>query len=256
MVLRSLLIGALILLVSMTLAFLIALKRRRLDTVDIAWGLGFIALAWSVETEYPTSRSLLIALLVSVWGLRLAAHIGRRALSRPGDDPRYLALSSKWAKHIWLRAYFSVFILQGALILLISLPVILAIARPLPHLAWLSMLGLGLWLIGFALEAASDYQLNKFLQNKDHPKVMQNGLWHYSRHPNYFGEITQWWGIGIIASGVSYGWLGLAGPLSLSLLIIFISGIPPIEKRRQGDPQYQAYKARTSPLVPWFPGKT
>jgi steroid 5-alpha reductase family enzyme len=121
-------------------------------------------------------------------------------------------------------------------------------------LAVLSVLGTALWFAGFTIESLADRQLRKFLANPDNKgKVMDQGLWRYSRHPNYFGELTQWWAIGLIALQVHNGWIGLLGPLTLTVLIVFISGIPPIERRKKSDPEYAAYMRRTSPLVLWFP---
>lgn len=249
---KLLIINAGLLFAYMTLAFGVARARRRLDTVDTAWGMGFVLVAWTVYVQQPKGRSLLIALIVSVWGMRLANHIWQRSRSR-GDDPRYLELSQKWRGSVWRRAYVSIFLLQGGLIWLVSLPIIAASGHQLSGLSWLSAAGATIWLIGFTIEATADQQLSIFLHAQNHPKVLQTGLWRYSRHPNYFGELTQWWGIGVIACQASYGWLGLIGPLTLSWLIIFVSGIPPIEKRRQKDLEYQAYQRRTSALVPLPP---
>lgn len=249
---RTLFVNAALLLVYMSLAFGVARTRRRLDTVDTAWGLGFVLVTWLTYVRQPSSRSLLLALLVTVWGLRLANHIWQRARKR-GDDPRYAELTQKWQGNLWRRAYLSIFLLQGALIWVVSLPIVTATGHQLNGLGWLSAAGALVWLLGFTIEATADRQLSTFLFQKDRPKVLQTGLWHYSRHPNYFGELAQWWGIGVIACQASYGWLGLAGPLTLSWLIIFVSGIPPIEKRRQKDPEYQAYQRRTSALVPLPP---
>jgi steroid 5-alpha reductase family enzyme len=118
-------------------------------------------------------------------------------------------------------------------------------------LAWLTWLGAGLWLVGFVVESVADRQLAAFIKDKSNKgKVLDTGLWRYSRHPNYFGELLQWWAIGLIAAQTAYGWIGFAGPLLLTILIVFVSGIPPIENRRRDNPAYQDYKRRTSRLVP------
>jgi len=247
---RLLAVSAGLLLAYMTLAWLIAKGRRRLDTVDIAWGLGFLLVAWSVVLQESNRRTLLVAALVSIWGLRLAYHIGRRSLRSPQDDPRYTELSQKWQGNKWLRAYVSIFLLQGALVLLVGLPISLVARRPLNGWSWLVWVGAAVWLIGFVFEAIADRQLARFIRQADHPKVLSSGLWRYSRHPNYFGELVQWWGIGIIALQASWGWLGLLGPLMLTGLILFVSGIPPIEKRRAKDAEYRRYQRQTSPLLP------
>jgi steroid 5-alpha reductase family enzyme len=246
---KLLVTASIVIFIYMTLGFLLARARKRLDTVDSAWGLGFVLIAWLAVAQRSTGRSLLLAILVSIWGVRLSAHIYKRSRAR-GDDRRYKELSEKWRGNFWLRAYGSIFLLQGVLIVLVSAPLIVATNHELSGWSWLSGLGVGLWALGFILEAIADHQLAVFMLQKDRPKVLQTGLWHYSRHPNYFGELTQWWGIALIALQVSYGWIGLIGPLTLSVLIVFISGIPPIERHRAKDPEYRAYQRRTSALIP------
>jgi steroid 5-alpha reductase family enzyme len=253
MIARILIVNAGLLLVYMTLWWLVARVAKRIDAVDTAWGLGFVVVAWSAALQQSSGRNWLVAGLVSIWGVRLAVHIGRRSMKRGSEDPRYAELGRKWHGNYWLQAYFRIFLLQGVLIWFISLPVVLATGSPIGRLGWLGTAGAIIWLIGFIVEAFADRQLANFINQPDHPKVLQTGLWRYSRHPNYFGEITQWWGIGIIALQVRAGWLGLLGPLLLTYLIIFISGIPPIEKRRQKDADYRAYQLRTSPLIPLPP---
>jgi steroid 5-alpha reductase family enzyme len=243
-------------LIFITLAYGIAFKRRRLDTVDIAWGIGFMCLAWSSWLQHNSGRSLLLAALVSLWGARLAFHIGQRSLGSPTDDRRYTELTKKWRGSVWIRAYFSIFVVQGLLVWLVGLPLSLATRQQLHGLAWLSVVGAIVWLVGFAFESIADRQLRDFLRRPNHPKNMEEGLWRFSRHPNYFGELTQWWGIGIVCLQVSYGWVGLFGPLTLTYLIVFVSGLPPIERHRAKDPAYRAYQQRVSPLIPLPPRRT
>jgi steroid 5-alpha reductase family enzyme len=250
---KVLFLNLLVVLLFITAAYAVAYWRRRLDTVDIAWGVGFMLLAWSSWLQHHSSSSLLLAVLVSVWGVRLAFHIGQRSLRSPTDDHRYTELAKKWQGNIWVRAYFLIYLVQGALIWLVGLPLSLATRQQLHGQAWLSAVGVIVWLVGFAFESLADRQLRDFLGRPSHPKNMEEGLWRYSRHPNYFGELTQWWGIGIICLQVSYGWIGLFGPLMLTYLIIFISGIPPIERHRAKDPAYRAYQQRVSPLIPLPP---
>ncbi|HMH30966.1 MAG TPA: DUF1295 domain-containing protein [Methylomirabilota bacterium] len=249
---QVLIINAILVLVFMTLAFKVSWFRKRLDTVDPAWGLAFVLVAWAVVAQQPSKRSLLIAILVSVWGVRLALHLGKRSKNNK-EDRRYQELSAKWQGNFWLRAYLSIFLLQGVLVWIVSFPVAFAAGNQLEGLAWLSVAGTVVWAVGFIFEAVADQQLANFVADKNHPKVMRTGLWRYSRHPNYFGELTQWWGIGIIALQTSFGWLGLIGPAVLTILIVFVSGIPPIEKRRVKDPEYRDYQKRTSSIIPLPP---
>lgn len=239
--------------VFMSLAFTVAYKRKRIDTVDISWGLGFVVIAWSVYIQQPTTRSAAIAILVTVWGFRLANHIWRRSRKHSGDDPRYIEITSKWSGPKWPRAYYSIFLLQGGLMLAVGLPIFTASGEAITGLEWLTVVGVLLWATGFVIEAISDRQLALFLSDKNRPKVLKTGLWRYSRHPNYFGELLQWWAIGLIACQASWGWIGLAGPALISYLIIFVSGIPPIERRRIKDPEYIQYQRETSSLVLWPP---
>lgn len=240
------------LLIYMSVVFAIAYKRKRLDTVDAAWGGGFVVAAWLVAGLEPQVRTLLIAILIDIWAIRLTSHIMERSKHCGEDDPRYTAIAAKWGKkNYWARAYVSIFLLQGALVLLISLPAVFAAGASLSFAGPLTVLGTLVWIAGFAIEATADSQLQQFLSAKNNKgKVLDKGLWHYSRHPNYLGEITQWYGIGIIACSASYGWIGLLGPLVLNFIIRFVSGVPPIEKRKQQDPAYQKYMQHTNALLP------
>lgn len=249
---QFLLISAIILFVYMTLGFLTAYYRKRIDTVDAAWGLGFVLVAWAAELHTPSPRSLIIAILVTIWGLRLSNHIWRRNQGR-SDDPRYKELSDKWRGNYWRRAYLSIFLLQGGLVWLISLPIAIATEPQFIPGNWQTASGVLIWITGFGFEAVADWQLAEYMRLKKRSKVLETGIWRYSRHPNYFGELTQWWGIGLIALQSRHGFVGLIGPLSLSILIIFVSGIPPIERRRQKDAAYREYQKHTSVLIPWPP---
>lgn len=252
---KILVINAGLLLVYMTCWFIAARMRKRLDTVDVAWGLGFVVAAWSAALLRPSFRSAVIAVLISIWGVRLANHIYQRAKTK-SEDPRYEAISQKWKGNFWLRAFLSIFLLQGVLIWVVSLPVVMATGRPIAGLELLTPIGALLWYVGFAIESTADRQLAQYLRLKNRPKVLQFGLWKYSRHPNYFGELLQWWAIGLIALQVHNGWIGLIGPLVLTILIVFVSGIPPIEKRRAKDKAYRAYQKTTSSLIPLPPKKS
>jgi steroid 5-alpha reductase family enzyme len=242
-------------LVYMSLWFLVAKRRGKLNTVDVAWGSSFALIAWLVAWQAPTARAVLIAVLVSVWALRITSHLARRVFGGQ-EDPRYARLSKRWKGSFWLRAYVSIFVLQGLLVAVISLPVILAASTQNDNLAVLSVFGAAIWAVGFGIEAAADRQLRDFVNYKpNRGKVMDLGLWRYSRHPNYFGEMIQWWGIAVIALQTQYGWIGLLGPLTLTLLLLFVSGVPTIENPRKNDKAYQEYRRRTSVIIPWPPKK-
>lgn len=250
---HSLLLSLVVLVVYMSAWFLLARWRKQLNVVDVAWGTGFAIVAWLVALTHNSARSLLIAILVSIWAVRITNHLARRVFAG-GEDPRYQDMAKKWKGNFWLNAYLKVFLLQGLLVLVITLPITFAIGEQNGDLAPLSALGAVLWTIGFSIEATADRQLRMFIVDRANKgKVMDQGLWRYSRHPNYFGELTQWWAIAIIALQAHLGWIGLLGPLTLTTLILFVSGIPPIENKKKSDPEYANYMRRTSMLIPLPP---
>jgi steroid 5-alpha reductase family enzyme len=241
----------------MTGWFLLALWRRRNDLADIAWGGGFIAAALTavfLQTGLG-SRARLVVLLVILWGLRLAVHIGLRNLGK-GEDERYRKWREEWGRHWLLRSYLQVFLLQGFLLYLISLPVIWTIlAKPSPW-SGLDALGLAVWIVGFVFEAVGDFQLARFKKDPAHRgKIIQTGLWRYSRHPNYFGEVTLWWGIYLLALSAPGGWMTIIGPLTITFLILKVSGIPLLEKKYVNNAAFQEYARRTSAFFPLPPRK-
>ena len=187
--------------------FFIALLLRRNDVADIAWGGGFIVAAVTslAVSGGGTPRALFVTLLVVIWGVRLMVHIGLRNRGK-GEDARYRAWREEWGDHVIIRSFFQVFILQGLLLLLISLPVITVnVAESSPTTLW-DVIGAVVWITGFIFEAGGDYQLLRFKKAPLHKgKVITTGLWKYTRHPNYFGEVTLWWGIYLLALSVPGG---------------------------------------------------
>lgn len=241
--------------VYMTIWFIISLIKKRNDVADIAWGLGFVMLSWfSFSLSGGSLRSLLVNSLVTVWGLRLSWHIFNRVRRKP-EDSRYQDMRQSW-KHFYLRSYLQVFLLQGILLLLISLPVLLINFSKSDTLDIFVLFGSLLWITGFVFESVSDQQLKTFLSNSDNRgKIMDRGLWQYSRHPNYFGEVTQWWGIYLIAISIPLSLFVIIGPLTITYLILFVSGVPLLEKKYAGRPDFEEYKRRTSVFIPLPPKK-
>lgn len=233
--------------------FLLGLFLQRNDVADIAWGLGFILLVWTFfPYEAPTSHSTLIVILVSLWGLRLAFHIQRRHRGKP-EDPRYAAWRASW-KFFRLRSYAQIYLLQGALLFIIALPILTTHAAS--PVAWnhLSSIGFIVWIVGMFFEVIGDRQLRAFTSKPENKgKILQTGLWKYTRHPNYFGEVTLWWGIFLIALGAGSPLWVVVSPLTITLLILFVSGIPMLEARYKDREDFEAYKRRTSIFFPWFP---
>lgn len=237
--------------------FLAAQLKGRNDIADIAWGPGFIVAAGvSLLTAglYPP-RGVLVSALVLAWGVRLALHIHARNRGR-GEDRRYRQWREEWGRWFVVRSFFQVFILQGLLLVLVAVPVVYANgSAPVPF-SLLDLAGVLVWLTGFGFEALGDWQLLRFLRDPaNQGRLMTTGLWRYTRHPNYFGEVTLWWGLWLIVLSVPGGWLTVIGPLTITLLILKVSGIPMLEKDYAGRADFAAYKQRTSAFFPLPPGK-
>jgi steroid 5-alpha reductase family enzyme len=241
----------------MSVWFIIAQTGKRNDVADVAWGTGFIVTAVTsmILSKSVSPRGYLVLLLVLFWGIRLAVHIHMRNRGKP-EDRRYKKWREEWGKHGVIRAYVQVFVLQGLLMVIISLPVTHVILFGQTSLSIIDLLGILVWMTGYAFEVIGDYQL---LQYKKDPssrgKIMKTGLWRYTRHPNYFGEVTLWWGMYVIAFSVSNGWMTIAGPLTITFLILKVSGIPLLEEKYKDNPEFQTYKRRTSAFFPLPPGK-
>lgn len=235
--------------------FLVAIGKNRNDVADIAWGGGFI---WAAFTAYLVQgvnqpRSILVFTLVVMWGVRLILHIAVRNKEKP-EDPRYRAWREEWGDAYLVRSFFQVFLLQGFLLLIISLPVTFAITRSGPPINPLDIIGVSVWLFGFLFEKIADFQLLQFKKDPANKgKIMTSGLWRYTRHPNYFGEVTLWWGIFLICLSVPGSWWTVIGPLTITYLILGVSGIPLLEKRYADNPEYAEYKRRTSSFLPLRP---
>lgn len=249
------LISAGAILLYMTGWFIAAQVRGRNDIADVAWGLGFIlvaAVSLISGGAYPL-RGLLVSGLVLIWGLRLALHIHSRNRGR-GEDPRYRQWREEWGRWFVLRSFLQVFMLQGILLLLVAVPIVFANTVTAQPLGWLDLLGLALWLYGFCFEAIGDWQLLKFIRDpRNKGQLMTSGLWRFTRHPNYFGEVTLWWGIWLITLALPGGWLTIVGPLTITILILKVSGIPMLEKPYEERADFQAYKRRTSAFFPLPP---
>ena len=249
---EALIIELAVIMAYMAVWFCLGQALRRNDVADIAWGIGFIVTAVSamVFTENVTPRGLLITCIVVLWGVRLSSHVFLRNLGKQ-EDPRYRKWRKDWGKHAVIRAFFQVFLLQGVLIIIISLPVTIAITAERSPLSLLDILGVCIWFVGFAFETVGDYQLMRYKRNPaNQGKIMTQGLWRYTRHPNYFGEVALWWGVYLIAVSVPLGWATILGPITITCLILKVSGIPLLEERYKDNPEFQMYKRRTSAFFP------
>ena len=251
------LISAVILLIYVTSWFILAIILNRNDIIDIAWGLGYVVLTVYYLLYYPLSgRSILIGVLIAIWGLRLAAYVFLRNLGK-SEDFRYLNWRNTW-KAFYLRSYFQIYILQGTLLLIIISPyTMLVYNNSQPDLNWLDLAGTLIWLIGFVFELVGDYQMSLFKKNPSNKgKILSSGLWKYTRHPNYFGEVLLWWGIFIISLSSPGAVYGIIGPITISVLILFVSGIPMLEEKYKDRKDFMEYKKRTSIFFPLPPRKS
>lgn len=243
---------ALLLFVYMSLWFVFSLIKKRNDVADVAWGLGFVLMAWTsmfLSNDFGL-RSVLINILVSIWGLRLAWHIHTRNKGKT-EDYRYEAWRKEWGSFFYIRSYFQVYLLQGFLLFLIVLPVLVINKNYSSSVGLLDFFGIAVWLFGFYFEVVGDAQLARFIKNPENKgKLMQSGLWAYTRHPNYFGEVTLWWGVWLIALSVPNGIYAIIGPLTITILILKVSGIPLLEKKMEENPDFQEYKSRVSMFIP------
>ncbi len=248
-------LAIILLFVYMTTMFLFALWLEDNSIVDVAYGLAFVLLGWVglLLLGSGHTRQWLIVILVSFWGVRLAAHIFLRKQGE-GEDFRYRQWRESWGETFVWRSFLQIFMLQGAVIFLVALPVLLVLNAPGNSIGSLDRIGILIWLVGFCFETVGDWQLLQFKKKPDNQgKVIQHGLWRYTRHPNYFGEALLWWGIFLLALNADYGGWAIISPVLIAFLLLKVSGIPMLEAKYENNPEFIAYKARTNAFFPWFP---
>lgn len=253
---QVILYNALLVLAHMSLFFLLAAARKDNSTVDLAWGIGFVLIALftlSIFGHY-TLRQLLTSALVALWGIRLASHIYSRNKGK-GEDFRYAQMRKDWGENVLIRSFLQIYLLQGFFMLVIASPIMLINSRVGPAFGWLDALGLLLWLAGFTLEVIADRQLREFVKTKREGEIMKEGVWKYSRHPNYFGEAVQWWGIFLLALSIEGGIWTFVSPLLITILLRFVSGVPYLERKYKKYPAFKEYMRETNAFIPWFPKK-
>jgi len=237
--------------------FLYGQIKKNNSIVDIFWGLGFVLIVCftTLSNQSFSVTSVLVTSLVSVWGLRLFFHIYKRNHGKT-EDFRYQNFRKGWGtKWVKTKAFFHVYILQMLMMLIIvsaSVNIILVNSK-----LWLpySPIGLLVWLVGFYFEVRADKELRAFKRNKGNKgKILTTGLYKYSRHPNYFGEATMWWGIYIMGLG-SGSELFIISPLTITILVRYVSGVPMLEHHYKNNEAFQEYAKKTSIFIPWFPKK-
>jgi steroid 5-alpha reductase family enzyme len=258
MLFHHLLISTVALWIYMTAFYFVARIRNNNSLADVAWGLGFVLLAvlnLAIAHEI-TLRQAVMTVLVTGWGLRLSFHVFSRNRGKP-EDFRYAEMRRKWGKRAPLFSYTHVFLLQGVLLFIVAIPLILINTDPSAPFGITEALGVLVWCAGFAVEAAADSQLSRFVRFRKSPEnpIMTKGLWRFSRHPNYFGEALLWWGIFLLAVRVPGGWAAAVSPLLIGFLLRFVSGVPLLEKKYRDNPRFREYARMTNAFVPWFQRK-
>jgi len=241
----------------MTLGWLVSLPARNVTVVDSLWGIGFVLTAWMTFAlaDGYAGRRWLVAVLTSVWGVRLCAYLSYRNWGR-GEDPRYGKWREASGSGFWIVSLFKVFWLQALFLWVIALVVQIPqmAPRPASFTKW-DGLGAAVWLIGFAFESVADWQLHRFKADpRNKGQVMDRGLWRYSRHPNYFGECLVWWGMFFTAMAVDGGGWTVVSPVIITLVLLKMTGVPLTERTTmESRPGYRDYMRRTSTFIPWFP---
>lgn len=236
--------------------FVLVIGKKDFSFGNFTWGGGVVLLTlytFLFVSSY-SARQILLTLLVTLWGIRLSVFFYSRY--KKGADPRYVSWAQNWGAWSIVLSFLWVVILNSIQTMVMSLPSLIVNTTINKPLTLLDLLGTLIWIIGFYFESVGDYQLYTFTRNPDNKgKIMDHGLWKYSRHPNYFGEIAMWWGVFLIALSAPYGYLALIAPLVITALLVFFTGIPWNEAVFKDNPDYQEYKKRTSMLIPWWPKK-
>ncbi|MFO7587529.1 MAG: DUF1295 domain-containing protein [Gemmatimonadota bacterium] len=243
-----------VVLASATAVWALSLRKRDASIADVAWGPGFVLLAatWTLLTDGHGPRRALVLALVTLWGLRLAFHIAARNRGK-GEDPRYRRFRERAGGSFPVRSLASVFWLQAVLMWIVAAPLLPALAADRPdRLTPLDGLGALIWLTGFLFEAVGDAQLRRFKADPaNQGKVLDGGLWRYTRHPNYFGDATLWWGLWCFAAAVPGGVITAFGPLLMTYLLLRVSGVRMLEADlRKRKPEYREYVERTNAFFP------
>jgi len=243
-------------LIYMLVFYIIAQCIKDNSIIDIAWGPGFIFLTLVLSfISHPVKvNELLILAMVFLWGTRLGIHIYSRNKGKP-EDFRYAEWRKEWGKNAALIAFYKIFMLQGLVMLILSLPIIIAFSDNTRETGTSEIIGILIFISGFTWESIADLQLSKFKKDPvNKGKIMNSGLWKYSRHPNYFGEMILWWGIFISTAGNTYGIYGIISPVIITLLLRFGSGVPMLEKKYRHRKDFIEYASKTPVFIP-FVGK-
>ncbi len=239
-----------------TTLFVVGLFLRRNDIADVAWGPG-VLLAGLTAVLVSGARDIPVLIVlgcVSLWAVRLGVRIFLRNRKK-GEDYRYRAWRESWGRWFFVRSYLQVYLLQGFLMAVVGYPLIHLAVFGTGEYAWAFLIvGGAVWLSGFYFEVVGDVELDRFMRLPENKgKLLTTGLWRYSRHPNYFGEVTMWWGVWLMILSTPFGVVALVSPITITLLILRVSGIPMLEVKLREHPEWAAYAERTSAFIPWPP---
>jgi steroid 5-alpha reductase family enzyme len=248
-----------VIMILMTSLWIVSVILKNVSIVDLFWGIGFVLVTWFyfLNSDGFDIRKIIISILVSLWGLRLSSYLTWRNYGK-GEDFRYKQFRQNYGeKRYWWISFFQTFLLQGVLMWLISAPLLGAqYYGQEKNINVFDFTGIFFWTIGFIFEAGGDWQLAVFKANPDNKgKLLDTGFWRYTRHPNYFGDSSVWWGYGFICFAAG-SWLPALGSVLMTLLIIKVSGVVLLEKTlKEQKPLYKEYIEKTSAFIPWFPKK-
>ncbi|MFW0793419.1 DUF1295 domain-containing protein [Gordonia sp. CPCC 205515] len=238
---------------------LVGQRIGRYNVVDVIWGLGFVGIAVVALVLGPGDgfRRWLVAVLVAIWGLRLSWHVWRKTAGK-GEDPRYEEMLEKRGGGLGV-VVRKVFVTQGAAQWFVSLPIqVSAVVGPTHGVGVVVLIvGVGLWVLGFTFEAVGDAQLRRFKADPANKgEIMDRGLWAWTRHPNYFGDSSVWWGVWLIAASAWPGVLTILSPAVMTYFLVYATGARLLERSMSKRPGYPEYQQRTSYFLPRPPRRT
>lgn len=272
MILSGLALTSIVILIHFTIYFFRAVKQNNFGIIDIGWGQGFVFVVWLLMIyrvfilgANANAIGYLTLILTSIWGIRLSSHIGQRNHGKP-EDKRYVAMRAKIKPpYVLIKSYVNIFLLQALFMFIISLVLVFnvmsGLTNPVEPLMLIPIiLGVLIWLGGYFFQSVGDRQLAIFVAKPENKgKLMTQGLWAYTRHPNYFGEVLMWWGIAILGFangfGITISLIGLISPLVVTWLLRYVSGVPLLEKHMKTKPGFAEYEKTTNIFFPWFPKK-
>ena len=272
MILSGLALTSIVILIHFTIYFFRAVKQNNFGIIDIGWGQGFVFVVWLLMIyrvfilgANANAIGYLTLILTSIWGIRLSSHIGQRNHGKP-EDKRYVAMRAKIKPpYVLIKSYVNIFLLQALFMFIISLVLVFYVMSGLtnpvePMMLIPIILGVLVWLGGYFFQSVGDRQLAIFVAKPENKgKLMTEGLWAYTRHPNYFGEVLMWWGIALLGFangfGIAIPIIGLISPLVVTWLLRYVSGVPLLEKHMKTKPGFAEYEKTTNIFFPWFPKK-